>query len=115
MQRPPGEREEAIRQQPRPKSAVHSVRAAHGTLALQRKADNHAVARMAARSRLDRDPDDGLPNRKCRPPQKSQLVFFQVGSRPASFASNPARHAVYRAGSVVYGLAGDFGGVSMAP
>ena len=67
---------------------------------------------MIARARLDRDPTDGLRHRGPKPPQ---TVTFQVGCRPAFFQNSPATHAVYRVGGVVYGLAGDFGGVSMGP
>src|SRR4051794_36947298 len=74
------EREAAIRQQP-------AVRPVLG--ALSRNAGNAAVARLSARSRLDRT---------STPPQP-QLVSLQVGSR-----SGPARHAVYRVGGVVHGL-----------
>jgi hypothetical protein len=111
MQRHPREREEAIRQQP----SYGPTGLAPGTLALQRNAGNQALTRMITRSRLDRHPDHGQRNRKSKPSSQPQPVSFQVGSRPAFLTSTPARHAVYRLGSVVYGLAGDFGGVSIGP
>jgi len=54
---------------------------------------------------------NGLRQRR----KPAETVTFTVGSREAFFSGSRAKHAVYRIDGVVYGLAGDFGGVDMGP
>ncbi|MFK8022339.1 MAG: hypothetical protein AB8G26_00135 [Ilumatobacter sp.] len=56
---------------------------------------------------------DGIRHRGKK--QQTKTVSFTVGSRPAFFQQSPATHAVYRMDGVIFGLAGDFGGVGMGP
>lgn len=79
---------------------------------MQRAVGNRAVVSMLSRSNLLRN--GGL---RYRSPQTraERLLEFKVGSRPAFVESSPATHAVYSIENVIYGLAGDFGGVSMGP
>jgi len=102
----------AQRMRPERNSALTSVVSPLGLLAMQRTAGNRAVASMLSRSSLLRNGD-----LRYRSPQTraERLLEFKVGSRPAFFTSSPATHAVYSIDDVIYGLAGDFGGVSMGP